>query len=255
MNNDTYLMIAQEVTSKVADHMRARFDKRTTYTRKHPDINGPMEWTIPQDEETHKIYESYLSNRTPEITLFSEEGNRTLADKTWVVDPIEGSTNYYSHIPLCATQISLLIDGEPMVSVINMPFLNVSLHAQAGKGAFYNNNPIKIPEHFNEKPIVGITRGGSNDTYTYLFSKLSNYAGHIRVYGATGVDLSLVIQGDIHAAVNKGSHIYDMLPGIHILKEAGGTVLNLKGTEWTITDRSFIAGYGSIVTDIKNLFN
>jgi myo-inositol-1(or 4)-monophosphatase len=255
MNNDDYLKIAQEVTSKVADYMRAEFAKRTSYTQKHPESNEPMEWAIPEDLEAHKIYEEFLDEKTPDINLYSEEGKHTLTDKTWVVDPIEGSTNYYSHIPLCATQMSLVIEGIPVVSVINMPFLNSVLHAVTGQGAFHNGTPITPPKHFNEKPIIGITRGGSNDNYTYLFSKLSSYAGHLRVYGATGVDLSLVITGDIHAAVNKGSHIYDMFPGIHILREAGGTVLNAEGIEWSITDRSFIAGYGTIVTDIKNLID
>lgn len=255
MTNDEYLKIAQEVTSKVADYMRSEFADRTTYTPKHTEADEPVEWAIPEDLEAHKIYESFLAEKTPEINLYSEEGKHTLTDKSWVVDPIEGSTNFYSHIPLCATQISLVLNGKPMVSVINMPFLNTVLHAETGKGAFHNGQPISPPKPFAEKPIVGITRGGSNDNYTYLFSRLSNYAGHLRVYGATGVDLSLVITGDIHAAVNKGSHIYDMLPGIHILREAGGAVLNSEGNDWSITDRSFIAGYGSIVSDIKNLLD
>src|SRR3990172_3448656 len=88
----------------------------------------------------------------PEISLYTEEGEKNLdSDLVWVVDPIDGTSNYRVGNPFYGTQICLLYRNDPLISIISAPSLKQTFRAIKGKGSFLNNNKIKVTPLVNLK--------------------------------------------------------------------------------------------------------
>ncbi|AKM83570.1 hypothetical protein A2422_01730 [Candidatus Woesebacteria bacterium RIFOXYC1_FULL_31_51] len=245
--------IADKVVDEVSSFLQENFGKTKKMTHKTDSHYG-----IDDDIKCNEIYESYLKNKTPQIALFTEEGEQNLnSEYVWIVDPIEGTSNYRAGNPFFATVIALLHNNEPVLSIVNAPILKQKFYAINGKGAYLNGNKI-LPTKLDEldKALVDFGRGMKNidkEWYVATLSKLNNHIRTNRTFGACGLDICYCAAGITDIYINSGSQIYDYIAGAFIARESGAEVLNFKGNHWSINDKDILVSNKSLSNAIIKL--
>lgn len=252
-NLDDFLKIANKIVNDVSKFLVDDFGAKKEMTHKTQSHFG-----IKNDLIANKMYEDYFKAKTPEISLYTEEGDKNLNHGyVWVIDPIEGTSNYRAGNPFWATQISLLNNSVPVLSIVNAPFLKMKFTAIKNKGAFLNSKKISVSSEENlDRALVDFGRGtkdSDKDWFSIVLSKLIKKIRTNRTFGACGLDIAMCAAGITDAYINLGSEIYDYLPASLLVSESGGNIVNFKGEKWTINDPDFLCGNTKIVSDILKL--
>lgn len=244
---DKYYKIAIEATNQASNFLRDNFGKIKEMTHK-----AGTHYGIADDLESNRIIEEYLRSHSPEVAIYSEEGERNLeSELVWIIDPIDGTSNYRVRIPMFVTQLCLLKNGEPVVSVIQAPMFDLVFSAQKDKGSYLNGEKIAVSEVSEiNKAMFGFNKGSSNADVGKYISKLGSKVRTIRIYGGMGLDLAYVSSGKLDALINSGSNLYDFAPGVLLVREAGGVAVNFDGNEWTFKDETLIATNQKLVKQI-----
>ncbi len=248
-----YFRIASDINSEVAAFLLSKFGSQKEIVHKADSHYG-----IREDRESNDMYEKFLRVKTPEVALYTEEGERNLDNKlVWVIDPIEGTSNYRSGNPFWATQIGLLYDNEPIIGIVNAPRLEQKFWAIKGSGAFLNGKKISVSglEDLG-KALIDMGRGtkdADKDWFNKTLTKLSKEVRTNRVFGACGLGMSYCASGITDVYLNSGSQIYDFLPGSLIAKEAGGKVLNFEGEDWSINDTGLLISNEKLAFDVLKI--
>lgn len=217
------------------------------------------------DIEIERLLKEQLVERTG-IPVFGEESGGTLDRKAvWVVDPIDGTSNYSAGIPMCAILVALLLHYEPVVSVISMPLLHKRLSAYQGSRLFLNGKeqpllhdkrPLAVPIGFgsivsrNDSQFPTILRHD-------LLSKVAKQYPRLRVTGSVGVDLAFTALGVFGGAITFSPFVWDNAAGVLAIQAAGGMVTDLHGGSWHPHAQGLVAGthavHRSILGTIKQL--
>jgi myo-inositol-1(or 4)-monophosphatase len=200
-----------------------------------------------------------LARMTPGIGLLGEEEGRSGPNgrplQTWAFDPIDGTVNYAAGSPLCAVSLALLDDGQPLLGVIDLPFLGQRYWATAGGGAFLDDRPIHAPDAagtMNEAIVAlgdfatGPDAAEQNGLQIRLARLLAGRALRVRMLGSAAIDLAWLASGRHHASVTLCNRPWDMAAGVVIAREAGATVAGLDGSEYSLDSRSVIAAGGRL---------
>jgi myo-inositol-1(or 4)-monophosphatase len=237
---EKYFKIAEAINGEVSEFLLSRFGSVKKMSHKVDSHYG-----ISEDLESNKMYEDFLKIKTPEASLFTEEGERNLKnDLVWVIDPIEGTSNYRAGNPFWATQIALLYKNKPVLGIVNAPVLKQKFYAGKDKGAFLNGKKIKTSLLKDlSKALIDMGRGtkdADKDWFNQALTKISKKIRTNRVFGACGLSISFVAAGMTDAFFNSGAEIYDLSAGAIIAKEAGAETVNFTGKDWKITDKTFL---------------
>lgn len=250
-----YFDYANKICIKVGLFLKKDFGKTFELTHKSDSHYG-----IENDIKANKMYEEFLRSVTPEFSLFTEEGERNLdSDFVWVVDPIEGTSNYRTGNPFWATTICLIKQNEPQLSIVYAPVLNQTFYAIKGHGAYLNSNKINVTKLEKlQYALIDIGRGTKDEDkewYVQTLSQLKNKIRTNRTFGACGLDTSYCAAGITDVYINSGSEVYDYLAGSLIVTEAGGVVVNFKGQKWTLKDKDFLSSNKKLTNDILKVIN
>lgn len=252
MDYQKYFDIADKVVNIATDFLSNNFGDTKPLNHKTDTHYG-----IDDDKTVDKIYTDFLSEVTPEIALYTEEGTKNYGDLTWVVDPIEGTSNYRVGNPFFATQITLLENMKPVVSIVNAPVLKQKFRAIKNNGAFLNDKRINVADtdHLN-KSLISIGKGTKPEHLKWVGAFLPTIMNKVRtarIMGSTGLEMAYTSSGIFDAHVNFGSQLYDYAPASLLIKESGGVVLNKSGNEWSVTDDFLIAGNSKLTTEILKI--
>jgi myo-inositol-1(or 4)-monophosphatase len=250
-----YFKIAEEINGEVADFLLSKFGSIKEITHKTDSHYG-----IPEDLESNNMYEDFLKTKTPEVALYTEEGEKNLnSDYVWVIDPIEGTSNYRAGNPFWATQIALIYKNEPIIGIVYAPFLKQKFHAIKGSGAHLNGNKINCSDLSDlNKALVDMGRGMKDedkDWFSLTLAKLIKKIRTNRIFGACGLDISYCAAGMTDAFLNSGTQIYDVMAGLLIAREAGAKVLNFEGNDWSINDKTFLVSNELLAKDILKIIS
>jgi myo-inositol-1(or 4)-monophosphatase len=178
-----------------------------------------------------------LAAWTPEIGFFGEEGGGAdlHSGRVWVADPLDGTVNYATGSPLCGVMLGLLEDGEPVLGVIDLPFLGLRLDTGSivDVGAF-------------EEAIVGFGdafhRGGPRmDAYLALGTEIHRRALRFRCVGAASVLWAWLAGGQIQGLVLSHNNPYDVVAGHAIARAAGAVVTDYAGAPLTLSSAGAMA--------------
>lgn len=217
------------------------------------------------DKETEKVMQGFLKSVTPEIDFLGEEmafqkESISPLDKSqfrgrWILDPLDGTTNFIHQFPIFCISLGLELDGELVLGIIDVPYLKETYVARKGMGAFLNGRKLRVSEtpslddallatgFFNEeeKPL---------QEQLQIFSDLVRRARAIRRPGAAAYDLCMVAQGVFDGFWEKGLKAWDSAAGVVLVREAGGVVLNYRGVPYSPYDPDLIAGNSEIAQAI-----
>jgi fructose-1,6-bisphosphatase/inositol monophosphatase family enzyme len=198
------------------------------------------------DTKIHELVASAIAREYPTHMLMSEEGCDDEACKTaeylWVCDPVDGTHNFSHGIPTATFVLALVKDGEPILAIINDPFMDRLYYAEKGKGAFMNDKAIHVSDSTSvKKTVIGI--GKWYDGVINLFpiaEELRNR--NVRLVAGLSIDYfgALVGAGEFSACIFGGKGAHDTVAIKLIVEEAGGRATDLFG-ENTRYDRE-VAG-------------
>ena len=214
------------------------------------------------DKESERVMKDHLSRNFPEIDFLGEESAGDLTEvqahskARWILDPLDGTTNYIHRFPVFAVSLGLEIDGEIQVGVVDAPMMQEVYTAVKGQGAFVNGRPLSVSKTSALKDAfiaTGFISENENNLEEQLkiFSHVVRKARGIRRAGAAAYDLALVAKGVFDGYWEKGLKPWDSAAGILLVREAGGQVTTYRGDRYHPFHNSIIAGTAPIVTSLQ----
>jgi myo-inositol-1(or 4)-monophosphatase len=180
-------------------------------------IKGPTDFVSNADLKAEKIIIEELKKARPEYSIISEEdGSESNKDKksTWIIDPIDGTTNFLHGVPHFAISIALKFENEIISGLIYDPIKDEMFYAEKNNGSFFNNQRIRV----SKKKEINVC----------LFATGGKYKNEIdlpiRRSGSAALDLAYVAAGRYDGYFQNELNLWDVAAGIIILKEAGGLI-------------------------------
>jgi len=211
------------------------------------------------DIQSESTITSLLKKDFPDVPVYGEEDvfqKKTALSKTsWVVDPLDGTTNYIYGLPIYCISIGLQIDGEVVLGVVDVPPWNRQYTAIKGQGAFLNGKPIHVSKRKQISNSVLATgfHPGDKESLSHqiqIFSQLVANSRAVRRAGAAALDLCLVAEGVFDAFWESDLKPWDVAAGSLLVQEAGGVVSTYQGGPFQIEERSIIASSPEIFSHI-----
>ncbi|MFW9905183.1 MAG: inositol monophosphatase family protein [Candidatus Thorarchaeota archaeon] len=213
------------------------------------------------DLKADSLIKNIIHKNFPSHDIFSEETGREnkSSDYLWLIDPLDGTTNFSVHNPFFAVSISLLQKNEPLLGVVYSPFLDELFIAETNRGAYLDNQPITINKKASiESSLLAYSNG--RDIYSRkqmirIFEKLKIRNNKVRQVGAVALELCYVASGRFGAFIMPGMNSWDVFAGALIVKEAGGIVTDFQNNSLTLTSSDMIACSPSIHPILLNIIN
>jgi len=192
------------------------------------------------DQRCEELISSDLHSKFPEHQILGEEGGTQTSTSNspykWVIDPLDGTTNYVHQVPVFATSIALLKDTTPILGVVHSEPLKRTYTAIAGRGAFLNSTQIHCSET-SEVNASLVATGFPYDRATTVKNNV-NYVAHmisrvrgIRRLGVAALDACFVAEGVFDAYWELKVRLWDIAAGVLIAQEAGAVVHYLAGKQ------------------------
>ena len=224
-------------------------------------LKGPANFVSAADHRAEETLYQELNKARPGYGFLGEEGGRREgADKThtWIVDPLDGTTNFLHGIPQFAISIGLEREGAVVAGVIYNPATDEMFLAERGKGAFLNDQRIRVASRktLNDAVVAcGLPhRGrpgiplGKKETGT-----MQEHVAGLRRFGAAALDLAWVAAGRIDGYWERDISPWDMAAGLILVREAGGYVSDCDGGDEMMGKGSVVAGNEAIQTEILRI--
>jgi myo-inositol-1(or 4)-monophosphatase len=213
-------------------------------------LKGPRNFVTAADRRAEEVVREELGKARPAYGFLGEEGGaREGADKShrWIVDPLDGTTNFLHGIPHFAVSIALERDGAIVAGLVYNPANEELFIAERGKGAFLNDQRIRVASRQRLAEAVvacGMPHYGRGDlalARNEIAAAQQNYAG-LRRYGAAALDLAWVAAGRLDAYWERDLSPWDVAAGLILVREAGGFVSDIEGKDNAIAKGQVVAG-------------
>ena len=223
---------------------------------------GPGDFVTSADKRTEKIIIEELQKAHSDYGIITEEsGSINTANKNnrWIIDPIDGTTNFLNGIPQFAISIGYEEESEIKCGVIFDPIKNEMFCAEKGNGAYLNNSRIRVSNKKKLKDALLVTGGPrqSSKIKKEIFSEFvevsNNILSPVRKFGSAALDLAYVACGRFDGYWQRELNYWDVAAGIIILKEAGGFVNFFGENNKDPLKRNILASNSNIHDEFSNL--
>lgn len=227
---------------------------------------GDRDFVTDLDLRIQRSIREYLGQAAPEIGFLGEEREPNAAEHDvpefrWVLDPIDGTSNFIHGMPLCAVSLALTQHDVPILGVIAAPFLNLEYYALAGHGAFCNDHRIKSSDTQSlSRAIVSIgdyavgdNALAKNRQRLALTAALATQVERVRMFGSAALDLAWVAEGRTDACILLSNKPWDMSAGVVIARESGALVTDSDGRRHDVGSAHTVAAAPGVTTDLLDL--
>lgn len=236
--------LARQAADGGAEILRCHYGKLTSIRSKGRVGDLVTEADVAAEAEVLRI----LRERGPEIGILAEESGISGPDQglQWVVDPLDGTTNFAHGYPFFATSVGLTWQGEPLLGAIAVPYLQQTYHCSPGCGAFRNGEAIQVSSCASLQDSLLVT-GFAYDRHQRLdnnyaeFCWLTHRTRGVRRGGAAAVDLAFLASGMLDGYWERGLAPWDMAAGVALVELAGGRVTDYRGDPFNLRSGRLIA--------------
>ncbi|MEH3092807.1 MAG: inositol monophosphatase family protein [Agrobacterium cavarae] len=226
-------------------------------------VKGPSDFVSQADLKAEKIVREELLKARPTYGFLGEEGGEEIGTDgahRWIVDPLDGTTNFLHGIPQFAVSIGLERSGEIVAGVIFNPATDELYTAERGGGAFLNDRRIRVAARKQLSDSVvccgvpHLGRGNHGKFLVELRHVMGETAG-VRRMGAAALDLAYVAAGRFDGFWEAELSPWDIAAGIVLIREAGGFVSDMGGANSMLESRSVVAGNEYIQKALLDVVN
>ncbi|HJL74804.1 MAG TPA: inositol monophosphatase family protein [Candidatus Marinimicrobia bacterium] len=248
MNNSSILDVAISAAQGAADIILSASKKS-----KIADYKGRIDLVTKTDKDSEEFICNKIKEIFPDHGILAEESGSSLPDAKyqWIIDPLDGTTNFVHDYPSFGVSICIMKNEEPIVAcVVELPVRNIYT-AIIGQGAFCNNEAISVSSVDDlEKSLYvtgfGYEHGERWERNMILFKRFTDIGQGVRRLGAAAVDLCHIASGKVDGFWEFDLHPWDTAAGILIVSEAGGKVTKLDGSDYSIYNNEILATNGEI---------
>jgi myo-inositol-1(or 4)-monophosphatase len=245
---------ALSAAKRAGEVLRASFGTEHTITYK-----GEVDLLTEVDEEAERVIREELLGTFPTYGMLAEEGGEQTGEEgvRWIVDPLDGTTNYAHGLPIFCVSIALERAGKVVLGVVHDPMGEETFVAERAGGAALNEEPITVSET-DELIRALIATGFPYDRSEMpealeLFGRLAESTQGMRRLGSAALDLCYVAAGRLDGYYERGIWPWDLAAGSLILEEAGGTVTGYRGEVLDLDGREIVASNGRLHSAVTRL--
>ncbi len=257
--------ITEQMTNLAREVGKMLKKELTNFSRDKVETKGLHNFVSYVDKSSEEILVKELSKILPEAGFIAEENTETKKGEryNWVIDPLDGTTNFIHGIPLFSISIALM-DGEEVISgVVHEVNQNECFYAWKNSKAYLNGNEIKVSDAKTLNVSLLATGFPYYDysrlkPYMEMFQFLMRHSHGVRRLGSAAVDLAYVACGRFEGFYEYGLHSWDVAAGTIIVKQAGGIVSDFSGKGDYIFGKEIIATgnniHGEFLYELKKYF-
>ena len=200
------------------------------------------------DKKSEKAILEYISKKYPDHAILSEESGEHKNDSEylWIIDPLDGTTNFAHGLPIFSVSIGLMKKNEIVAGVVYDVIQNIFYSVEKGSGAFANGNKITVSNNDNLELSVLVTgfpyNVADNPDYAFeRFTTLTKKARAVRRLGSAALDLCYVAKGVFDGFWEVSLFPWDICAGKLLVLEAGGSVTDFNGNEISVFAKQILA--------------
>lgn len=247
--------IACETARLAGDILRRGLKSRRTVM-----LKGRVDLVTQIDLKSERFITGRIAKAFPEHAILAEESgrNRTESSYVWIIDPLDGTTNYAHGYPAFCVSIGLEVDGQPILGAIYDPNRDELFSARHRGGAFLNRKRIQVSAEAKLSRSL-LATGFPYDIAESRIDNLDNFARMykaargIRRAGSAALDLCYLACGRFDGFWELKLHAWDMAAGVVIVSEAGGKITTFAGRPHSIYTREILASNGRIHRQMQNV--
>ncbi|HEU4324719.1 MAG TPA: inositol monophosphatase family protein [Roseiflexaceae bacterium] len=209
------------------------------------------------DHASEALLVAGLSQHFPDHSIRGEEGGGASRPSpyTWLIDPLDGTNNYAHGFPFFCVTVALLLDGEPVLGVTLDPLRDELFVAEAGRGAWCNDRPLRV----SAAAALADALVSTGFPYDFASNPANNAPEFARVHarvqgvrraGAAALDLAYVAMGRLDAHWELRLKPWDAAAGALLVREAGGALSDWRGGRWTTESPDLIASNGLLHAEL-----
>lgn len=242
--------IARAAAVKAGQYLAEQFgtfDSSTIREKKRNDFVSAV------DQEAERLIVEHLKSHFPDHQFLGEEGGHYQAksDFCWIIDPLDGTTNFIRNIPFFCVSIALYHRQQPLVGIVNSPVTNEFFSAVFQQGAFLNGSPLSVSQQTDFARAflaTGFPHQQKRQLPTFInaFNDIFFHSGGVRRLGAAALDLCYVAAGRFDGYWELGLHAWDIAAGVLIVQEAGGMVSDFQNSDSYLKSGEIVSSNGHI---------
>jgi myo-inositol-1(or 4)-monophosphatase len=247
------LLIACAVAREAGALQKRRFLDRDSMIYK---FKGPQDYLTATDGEVEKLVRGRLLGAFPGDTFLGEEDGGQASDQTWVVDPIDGTSNFARGIPYFCVSIAFVLKGVASIGVIYQPMSDELYAAAKGLGATLNGEPIKTSSVATlDKSMLEVGRASRQPQAAYLamLDKVMATGVGIRGAGSGALAIANVASGRVDGCFETHMYSWDCLAGLVLVEEAGGRVNDFLAGDGLLKGNTIFASAPGIADELSTL--
>lgn len=227
------------VIKKAGQILLSYFGKPLELTTKQGD--GHVGFATQADMASERYLIEMLATIMPNAGFIAEESGLVNADSDycWVIDPLDGTTNFINNIPYFCISVALTYKNEPIFGMIYQPVLDELFYATANQGAFLNGRQLQLDGAQPAKYVVSIGLRSIYKQLGFVQNRVTPLT--FRQFGALALDLAYIAAGRMHAGVYKKMQWWDVAAGSLIIRQSGGKVTDFQGKELHSGSQSCLA--------------
>jgi len=248
------LEVAIKAAKEAGKILKDNFQEINTVTFKE---GGSMVTEVDKLSERRII--SRIKEAFPKHSINAEESglDKKASEYIWLIDPLDGTTNYATHVPFFAVSIALVRGNEIQLGAVYDPIHEDLYTAEVRRGATLNDEPIRVSETQDLKMAkVGYARPSKvKEEFINLFSKVEAATRTPKILGSMTLHNCYVGIGNSDAAICLYPNPWDVAAAVLIVKEAGGKVTDFSGNDWSVTSKNTLASNGKIHDELLAVLN
>lgn len=205
------------------------------------------------DKQSEQLIISIIKKHFPKHGILAEESGKQgeISDYKWIIDPLDGTTNYTHGFPVYCVSIGVEHNGELLYGVVYDPNFDELFYAEKGKGAFLNGKKIRVSQTEKLSDSLLVTGFPYNiaENPNHAIEHFVNFLFHsqaIRRMGSAAIDLAYVAAGRYDGFWEVALNPWDMAAGALLVQEAGGKLSNFSGEEFSIYQSEIVASNGIV---------
>ena len=224
---------------------------------------GTNDFVTEVDEAAEAAIIEVLKKAYPDHAILAEESGPSdnLQDENeyvWIIDPLDGTTNFLHGIPHFAISIAAEVNGETVAALVHQPLTGESFWAEKGRGAWFSDRRLRVAARRDLADCViatGIPFMGHGDSpaFTRQLSAVMPEVAGVRRFGAAALDLAWVAAGRFDGFWESGLSEWDVAAGILLVKEAGGFLCDYRGGDAMVARAEIVAGNSQVQSRLHKL--
>ncbi|XP_074550054.1 inositol monophosphatase 1-like [Halichoeres trimaculatus] len=247
-----------EVTKKAGEMIREALQKDIAVMQK----SSPVDLVTVTDQKVEQLIISSIKEKFPDHSFIGEESVAAGApsiltdNPTWIIDPIDGTTNFVHRFPFVSVSIGFTVKKEIEFGIVYSCIEDKMYTARKGKGAFCNGVPIKVSGQEEISQSMVLTEMGFKKDPEIFKTMMANLktiltipVHGIRSPGSAAINMCLVACGSADAYYHMGIHCWDMAGGAAVVTEAGGVIMDISGGPFDLMSRRLIVASSRAIAE------